>query len=334
MTVQGAAKTQREIALEREAVAWVRHLTSGNATTADVEALQAWRSQSGAHKAAFRAASRLWSDLGPAGRSVRCAEQNLPSRRRELAAANRRVVLGGGLAVAASLAGAYAMARPPLGLWPSWMELTADYRTATGEQRDLALAGHISVHMNTQTSIVLQPSDESTDSVTLIAGEASFVAGGDGARRLVVLAGKRQIEARIAEFDVRYIPGRSAASLCITCISGQLEVANGPHVTPLKAGQQLRHDANGQQEIVDADIEAASGWRRGVLIFRSTPLAEVVEEVNRYRPGKIVVINDDMARMPVSGRFRVDRLEEILARIEQALGAKVFSLPGGLVVLS
>ncbi|WP_229309160.1 FecR family protein [Hyphomicrobium album] len=235
---------------------------------------------------------------------------------------------------AASIAGAYAMARPPLGLWPSWKELTADYRTATGEQRVLALAANVSVRMNTQTSIVVQPSDENTDSVALVAGEASFATGGDGARRFVVLAGERRIEAKVAKFDVRYMPGRNAAPLCVTCISGQLKVVSGTNVTTLEPGQQFRRDGNGQQEIVDVDPEVASAWQQGILIFRATPLADVVEEVNRYRPGRIIVINDEIARMPVSGRFRVARLDEILVRIEQAVGAKILSLPGGLVVLS
>lgn len=46
--------------LKREALAWVVRLTSGEATRADAQALQAWRGQSPAHEQAYREAARLW----------------------------------------------------------------------------------------------------------------------------------------------------------------------------------------------------------------------------------------------------------------------------------
>ena len=65
------ADRQNQQELHRQAVAWLRRLTSGEATVADAAELRRWRSQSPAHAAAFAAARRLWKDLGPAGRSVR-----------------------------------------------------------------------------------------------------------------------------------------------------------------------------------------------------------------------------------------------------------------------
>ena len=40
-------------ALKRDARRWVRQLVSGEATTADAEALKRWRQQSPAHESAF-----------------------------------------------------------------------------------------------------------------------------------------------------------------------------------------------------------------------------------------------------------------------------------------
>src|SRR5262249_28317327 len=114
------AKPQEELALEREAIAWVRRLTSGEATAADAEALRAWRDQGAAHGAAFVAASRLWRDLEPVAGKVR-SERVAPAVAASSArgTVSRRIVVGGGLAAAASVAGTYALVRPPLGMWPS-----------------------------------------------------------------------------------------------------------------------------------------------------------------------------------------------------------------------
>ena len=37
------------------------------------------------------------------------------------------------------------------------------------------------------------------------------------------------------------------------------------------------------------------GWREGVLVFRDMPLSEAVAEINRYRPGRIMVLDDALA---------------------------------------
>ncbi|TWB98434.1 FecR family protein [Bradyrhizobium macuxiense] len=315
--------------LRREAVGWVRQLTSGQATAADAEALRSWCAQSAEHAAAFAAASRLWRDLAPAGRNVRAAAMARQSRSASRPL-NRRVLLGGGLAAAASAAGVYALARPPLGLWPSWSEFAADYRTATGEQRSVALPGDVSIRMNVQTSIALRPADPGVARIELLSGEAAF---GTTGRSFGVRAADRWILADNAQFDVRYVPAGGERPVCVTCLKGALKVERGAEVTAMKEGQQLRYDARGES-LAAADIEVASAWQRGFLLFRFTPLADVVEEINRYRPGRIFIVNAEIARLPVSGRFRIDRMDEILTQLQQAFDARVRLLPGGIVLLS
>jgi transmembrane sensor len=245
---------------------------------------------------------------------------------------NRRFALGGGLAAAAAAA-AYVVVRPPLGLWPSWIELRADYRTGTGEQREVSLSADVSVRMNTQTSIAVRPADNDTDRVELIGGEASFSKRPLAGRSLAVLAADRWITANEAKFDVRHLHGRIGPSVCVTCLQGTLNIARGNEATALTSGQQLRYDNDGLAGVEAIDPDIATAWQRGVLIFRFTPLADVVEEINRYRPGRIVVVDSEIARVLVSGRFQIDALDEVLSQFEQGFGAKIRSLPGGLVLL-
>lgn len=53
MTGKGGKSTMALGALEQEAHAWVRRLTSGDATVEDADAFQLWRRQSAAHAIAF-----------------------------------------------------------------------------------------------------------------------------------------------------------------------------------------------------------------------------------------------------------------------------------------
>ena len=55
-------------------------------------------------------------------------------------------------------------------------------------------------------------------------------------------------------------------------------------------------------------------WSRGRLIFRSTPLAEAVREVNRYATDpKLRLADTAMGEMPVSGNFLAGQSELVAA---------------------
>ncbi len=175
--------------LMRDARRWVNQLVSGEATTADAEALKRWRQQSARHEAAYAEAIRLWKELGPGGRAF-IAKRGAPVWPGQRDRINRRMMLGGAGALAAATA-VYAVVNPPLDLWPSFQELRADYRTATGEQRRLTVAD-TAVQMNTQTSIAIPSESRDMDRIRLISGEASFAMQPQSERALVVLAGGGQ----------------------------------------------------------------------------------------------------------------------------------------------
>jgi transmembrane sensor len=323
--------------VEREAIAWIQRLASGQMTVDEAKMLKLWRNRSPAHAAALSEARRLWDELGPAGESLRArirATVSPQARSQRLSRRiDRRFALGGGLAAVSAAVG-YSLVSPPLALWPSLTELRADYRTATGEHRDVALSPRVSVRMNTQTAIAVRPGDATTERVELIDGEASFSTLGVGPA-LSVLAADRWITAvTAARFGVQHLRDWAAADLCVSCLDGTLTVAGRAETKVITAGQQLRYRGDDAASVQAIDVELVSAWQQGVLIFRSTPLADVVEEVNRYRPGRIILTNARMGRLPVSGRFRIDNLDEILADIERGFGLKVRALPGGLVLLS
>ena len=63
--------------------------------------------------------------------------------------------------------------RPPLDLWPSLADLASDYRTGTGERRNVDIGG-VSVELNTRSSLNVLPVDGSIRRFELVAGEAVF----------------------------------------------------------------------------------------------------------------------------------------------------------------
>ena len=270
----------KDASLQDEAQAWLARLASGSATADDLGALNAWRARSLAHRRAFAEAALLWNLLGDATRQAVAEGRSAGAR----TLMQRRAFIGGGL-MAASLAGAAAVVHPPLGLWPSWSELAAEYRTHKGERRQIELAGTMAVQINTQTSIDLRPTtDDGVVRIDLIAGEAAFTSQKPRTQDIVVHAGSGRAQARDAAFNVR----REGNAVSVSCVRGDVLVTCDAGTSMLGNGQQILFNERGMSQIAAIDPEVVTAWQRGLLIFRDEALSRVIEEVNRYRFGKIV----------------------------------------------
>lgn len=316
----------------REARAWLLTLTSGRATEADAQAFREWLRADPRRQAAFAAQKQLWQDLGPAVQAVVAegahdrTRNRTPNRARNGAGkplmTGRRAFLGGALAASA----AYLAFKPPLGLWPGLDTLGADYRTAAGEQRLVALGDALDVQMNTLTRINVASGGDGAV-IELADGEAEIRSGAQAA---VVVAGKGRITAKDAVFNVRYIGGE--ARLC--CLSGVVRLAHEQGVFDVVANRELRYDDTRVMPPVQVDPAVVTAWRQGWLVFNQQPLAQVVDELNRYRRGRLVLMNEQLGRRQVQARFSLAQVADAERLIRDAYGAHVTRLPAGVVLLS
>nr|WP_284701403.1 FecR domain-containing protein [Rhodoplanes tepidamans] len=310
--------------MKREALDWVVRLTSGTATVADADRLTAWRAAHPDHEAAFRDAVRTWKLLGDAARAAGAAPATAAPARRPAVLGRRALLVG---SVAASVAAVAVLGRnPPLGLWPSFDELAADYRTAKGERRRIVLSDDVSVHLNTQSSVAVRTSPHR---LSLVAGEAIVTCRAGAGEAVELVAGHGRVVAGEAEFSAR-LDGQTAS---VVCLEGDVVIHHGSRRLRLLRGQQARYSADGLDSAAPADVETATAWTNGLLVFKNRPLAEVIDEVNRYRPGRILVTRSELGGRLVNASFHIDRLDLIPAQIRDVFGVSVTELPGGLVLI-
>jgi transmembrane sensor len=76
-------------------------------------------------------------------------------------------------------------------------------------------------------------------------------------------------------------------------------------------------------EAAPADLSAATAWREGKLIFRATPLPEILAELGRYHPVVFRLADPALERLSLSGVFKVDDLPLFLATLEAVLPVKI-----------
>ncbi|WP_429434949.1 FecR family protein [Pseudomonas sp. BS3782 TE3695] len=293
--------------LQSEAQDWLILLTSGRATVADARALRQWCAQSPEHAHAFEQSKLLWQQLQPAVEGLQ-APRHL----------GRRAFLGG--AIAASAAFLLIRGTVPGG----FSGLGADYITEVGEQRRVDLADGVSLELNTQTRINRRDSAD----FELVSGEVEVLTRAQAT--LKVQAGAGWLSASQARFNLR----NTDQSVCVTCLDGALLVDVQGRSIHLESGQQLTYDARQVGTPQAVDTSAVIAWRQQVLVFNDATLSTVIDEINRYRPGMLLLLNSELGKRKVQARFSLDQLAGVALLIRDAYGAKCTELPGGVVVLS
>jgi transmembrane sensor len=319
--------------IEREAYEWISRFMAGGMSSAEVEAMKVWYGQSGAHAAAYAKARRIWNALGPIANSRMRESGNAGLTGRNprhphtslSAPIGRRAFLGGALAASA----AYAFIKSPLDLWPSYAELMADYRTGAGEHRQVTLSDAVSLDLNTRTSVAIRSRTADATRIEVISGEAAISTRATSAELTVVAASGRIVATR-SDFNLRC----DGSQVSITCLTGDLLVEQDGLTSPLGARQQISYGDRGIGAVTMINPDNVTAWRQGRLVFEGTPVSQVIAEVNRYRRGRIVLMNEEIGQRLLTARLPTTESDKIVTQIVQIFGAKARTLPGGIVILT
>jgi len=291
---------EREAALE-----WVVHLHSGLASPQDRAAYEAWKAGHPAQAAAAAEAERSWQALGAAPR---------PPRPR------RRAVRGAGLAIGAGTPGAWQLPVVRRGA----ARLAADHSTAVGELRRLTLPDGSVLDMDTATSLDL---DFAADRrrIALHGGRIHVEVAPDAARPFEVASAGGVTRALGTAFSVARID--EAVHVLVTRHAVRVRYRDAEAV--VQDGQEVAYDPAGGlgRSRGGADLQAATAWRRGQLVFHGQPLGEVVAAVSRYRRGWILLRDEALARRRVTGVFPAQDTDAFLQALPTLLPVRVRRLP-------
>lgn len=316
--------------LLQQAWQWLRLLHSGVAGPQDAHGFRQWVRSSPAHQAAYNEAKLRWDALKQPAAALLQAQPGLVSgheRALRQRLRTRRAFLGAAGSTAAMAA--VAVNYSPWGLWPTTDEWVADYRTGAGEQRSLALGAHVQLTLNTRTSVSQQMDAGQTVGLHLLNGEVALnVAGGD--RPFAVRAGVGRTVVDAGQFEVRNWDHK----VCVTCLTGSVRVSHPAGSRTLGPQQQAVYDAGAISGVSAVDQAAVSSWRRGLLVFKQTRLGDALEEINRYRPGRVVLMNAAAREKSVTGHFVIASLDLALTQLQHVFALRARSLPGGLLLLS
>ncbi|HEY5760880.1 MAG TPA: FecR domain-containing protein [Steroidobacter sp.] len=203
------------------------------------------------------------------------------------------------------------------------------YETQVGEQRDVLLEDGSRVTLNTNTSLKVRYS-KARRYIEMERGEALFAVKHDARWPFEVAAGGTVTRALGTEFNVDL----RNSTVTVSVLDGAVRVASANEtattITPALAKGQSVAVRSGEQRAMPekADLRRIDAWRTRRLEFSDTPLAQAVEEFNRYSDTRVVVGTTDLEAVRVSGVFRIGDTDGFLFSLEQALGVQTLEAAG------
>jgi len=116
---------------------------------------------------------------------------------------------------------------------------------------------------------------------------------------------------------------------------GTVEVSAGKADAPalVHINQQVDYQQGRVGPVMCSDILETLAWQRGLLIFKRQPLSKVIQEVNRYRNGQIMLLNPKLKERIVSGVFDTADPNAVVDGIKTTLKVSSVSLSKQLVLL-
>lgn len=324
-------------ALTEEAARRLVRLQSDAVTDAERRDTEAWLAARPEHRAAFDGLRAVWSALDRMP-DPRPAASVVPMRRNPPARSSARSSVGPSvgrrLALPALLAASVAMAAV---FGPATLDrLGSDHSTAAGERRTVTLADGSQVQLNTDSAIAVDFSGP-TRRVTLHRGEAFFTVTSDRSRPFEVTAMGAVTRVVGTRFAVRRMDGSTRVAVEegtveVHCPAGMASAEDGVRLT---AGETARYDQGAcPVRETGQSVARLTAWRDGRVVFDDRSLGEVVKELNRYRPGPILLLDPRLGERRVTGVFDIRDPDRALSAIEQVLPVRVHRIAGYFAVLT
>ncbi len=309
MPVIGCVMPTSDPRLVDQAIQWMIKLRFNTADDASTAAFDRWLNTSAEHQLAWQRVATMNDDLS-----------QLPAHigRHALTGARRRISRREGLKLLGLVAGAAGVAW--LGRdYTALPALMADYRTATGERRWVALGDGSKVQLNSASAIDTV-FDQERRLVHLRQGEMLVNTGADHRPFWV-----RTRNGYLRTLGTRLLVREEAHGTSVAVQQGAVAVfadstaARARQV--IMPGEQVLFDSAGIRPSVANGLDPWA-WSDGVISAHAMRLDDFLAELARYRQG-LVRCSEAVAGLRVSGTYQLDDTDQVLGLVAQSLPVSI-----------
>ncbi|QEI06893.1 DUF4880 domain-containing protein [Pigmentiphaga aceris] len=332
---------------------WEQGLTVGEQAE-----LAQWLAASDAHAAAYARLVKTAAELrdvpaeklahvrGPLVQPLEADSRSREPQRASPSAANQRSKaskrssraswsLGGFAARGAMLAfGCAVLLAIGLGLHHWWQlpVFEGSYVSERGQHQTIKLPDgtELNLDADTQTRVALY---RDRREVRILEGQVMFTVAHDARQPFHVLAGPARVAVVGTRFSVRYRQaGMDAGMVKVAVEEGHVRVTGqqATDAVDLIAGQRLTVSSAGL--VGDVAAVAPGGvalWRKGMVRFENTSLADALLEMERYGASGLVIRDPAVAAMTIGGSYQVGRPADFARMVARILPVRLVAGAGG-----
>ena len=206
--------------------------------------------------------------------------------------------------------------------------------TALGEQKPVTLPDGSVIHLNTNSLVYVDYSDNRR-SITLARGEAHFDVAHDEARPFVVRTGNNSVTAVGTAFNIQ-LENDGKFELLVTegkvLVQDVLREANSPTLDMIRpldsegvfmvSGEKATFSGlNNDAETLSLDqVQRDLAWQQGMVVFQGEPLAEALVEVSRYTSIHFEISEEQIRQKRVAGYFKAGDIDGLLFALKNNFG--------------
>ncbi len=313
--------------VRNEANIWILRIHSGLMSSEERREFEAWHARSPIHQAQFRDVERFWQTLD--GLTGQVTREKHTSTLGDFVTRGAPAWASGLQSHWSAIAATFLIVVTTMLLWSTLTGRLSDYKTAPGEQKSVPLADGSTVFLNTHSAFSVNLS-EHRRSLTLTQGEALFEVAHDIERPFEVIADGWIVRAVGTTFNI----DRRADKITVTVIDGAVRLLHDNDAWDIPVGYRVAYDKHHiVNELESVDVLKITEWRTGEFSFTDMPLTVIVEELNRYRPGRIVIATASLQDLRLSGSVSLDDPDHSLKMLQKVLPFRVQQLTSYLTLI-
>ncbi len=312
-------------AIKDMAAGWLERADRADWNAACAEELECWLSQSPAHRLAYWRVKSAWERA----QRLHVLQPALEAQTKRNSWALLRPML---LRTAAVLAAVAVLGTGMAMMAPRARERS--FATALGGHKIISFADGSKIELNTDTAIATKLTAHAR-TIVLEHGEAYFQVKHDASRPFTVIIGDRRVTDLGTEFLIRDDANRFEVALAKGRARFEAtDGVNNPSVLLVPGDAVV--EKGGSISLVRQTKSAMAdqlAWRRGLLVFSRTTLADAAAEFNRYNATKIEIADPATASITIGGTFATNNVAGFVELARNLLGLRTH-MHGGKIVIS
>jgi len=190
-----------------------------------------------------------------------------------------------------------------------------EVETHKGQQSQFKLNDGTRVWLNAESKLKIPGTFTSDAREVFLEGEAFFKVAHDASRPFIVHTNSSLTKVLGTQFNVRAYPDEHKVQVAVK----KGKVAFGADETSIDRAPKLIHNqmavlqGNRQTVISDVkDLDNYIGWTQGKLIFKDTPLTEVLRRVERWYDIDCKLMNPELRNRTITASFQNEPMLEVL----------------------